>query len=255
MAEIPSVFHQEARTGGARLDEAAAIQRVKEFQLLLDQSRAIHDRNVARGMLDARDPEYTALDAQINQRRFAIEKFAEAIDPAIASRIKSRAPYLWPYRLCREATDELLGALQDIEMRAEVLGPTAARLDPTALHPWAWEPAAELWANEYYAEAVRSASSRIFDTELPKKVGVPGYKIAEAFSKEAPSQGKPRLRFSVFREGTENWTNAHDAAKFLGMGCEKGGGIRNLVTHGGRAPDKETALEMLAALSLIAALG
>ena len=34
------------------------------------------------------------------------------------------------------------------------------------------------------------------------------------------------------------------------MGCEKG--IRNLVTHGGRKPDEQTALEMLAALSLLA---
>ena len=34
------------------------------------------------------------------------------------------------------------------------------------------------------------------------------------------------------------------------MGCEKG--IRNLVTHGGRKPDQQTALEMLAALSMLA---
>lgn len=74
--------------------------------------------------------------------------------------------------------------------------------------------------------------------------------IGEAFSEKAPTSNSPRLRFAGLKERTEDWHNAVDGARYFGMGCEKG--IRNLVTHGGRKPDEQTALEMLAALSLLA---
>ena len=132
-----------------------------------------------------------------------------------------------------------------------LMGP-GPQLDANLLHPWVWWPAQKLWADHYYPESVRAAASRIFDEELAKKLGVPKGKsgIGEAFSKNPPTPNSPRLRFPGLIDGTDDWSNAVDGARFFGMGCEAG--IRNLVTHGSRRPDEQTALEMLAALSVLA---
>jgi hypothetical protein len=110
-----------------------------------------------------------------------------------------------------------------------------------------------LWVTGHYAEAVRVAASRILDDELPDKLGVPhgsSTSMGEVFSDKPPTAGSPRLRFYEFAVGTEDWHNAHNGAKFFGMGCEAA--IRNLITHGARKPEEEDALEMLAALSVLA---
>jgi hypothetical protein len=115
-----------------------------------------------------------------------------------------------------------------------------------------WQAAEGLWRDGHYPEAVRKAASRILDDELPDKLGVPrgSSGMGDAFSEKPPGKGSPRLRFREFPADSEDWRSAHEGAKFFGMGCEKG--IRNLVTHGARKPDQQTALEMLAVLSVLA---
>jgi hypothetical protein len=135
------------------------------------------------------------------------------------------------------------------------LGPVLATrgpLEAARFHRWVWEPAEPFWVAGHYPEAVWKAASRILDDELPDKLGVPrgSSSMGDAFSDKPPTTGNPRLRFRQFAVDTEDWRNAHNGARFFGMGCEAA--IRNLVTHGARKPDQQTSLEMLAALSLLA---
>lgn len=146
---------------------------------------------------------------------------------------------------------ELLGSLRDQERVDAILEPVGPRLAAAKLDPWAWEPASKLWDDEHYAEAVKAAASP-FDDELPRKLGLPrgGAGPSEAFSEQPATTDMRRLRFRQYPEGSDDWKNAHNGAKFLGMGLVAG--VRNLVTHGGRRPDEREALEMLAGLSLFA---
>ena len=103
---------------------------------------------------------------------------------------------------------------------------------------------------------MQGAARALFDDHLPAKLGVPRAKSAKdlasaAFSTDPPEPGKPRLRLPDYPEGTPDWTSQHQGAAFLGMGCAQL--IRNLVTHGAQVGE-QTALEQLAALSLLARL-
>ena len=60
----------------------------------------------------------------------------------------------------------------------------------------------------------------------------------------------PRLRLPGFTPGTDDFKSAQDGAKLFGMGCFQS--IRNLTTHQQEQPSEDRALEMLAALSLLA---
>lgn len=73
--------------------------------------------------------------------------------------------------------------------------------------------------------------------------------MTAAFSPKDPKSGEPRLRFTEFPAGSENWTNAHEGAMAFGRGCMMR--VRNLYNHG-HEPSEQEALEALAALSLLA---
>jgi hypothetical protein len=76
--------------------------------------------------------------------------------------------------------------------------------------------------------------------------------VAQAFSTDPPTAGNPRLRLDDCPDPSPSWTSQHEGARFFGMGCAQL--IRNLATHVGSQPDEQTALEQLAALSLLARL-
>jgi hypothetical protein len=138
-------------------------------------------------------------------------------------------------------------------MREEVFGPLGPQLSAEQLHPWVWEAAVRLWDGGHRRAAVQQAASAIFDGFFPAKLGlIKGAKgtdpraLSGAFN---PSPGSPRLRFPDLVEGTQDWTNAHEGAMYLGFACAQA--LRNIATHGTEEIDEDVALESLAALSLL----
>jgi hypothetical protein len=128
----------------------------------------------------------------------------------------------------------LRSAVQRREEVARELGPSGPSLSAGEMHPAVWGAGAHLWSGGHRRAALQQASSAIFDAMLPAKLGVAkGASAAEpssAFSTSDPTSDSPRLRFARVRvEDEKDWRNAHDGARFIGMGCQAY--IRNLTTH------------------------
>lgn len=148
--------------------------------------------------------------------------------------------------------DEVIGRLLSDAEIDEILEPEGPRLSAKDLHPWVWHAAVDLWSDGYHREALQTAATAVFDRHLPAKLGIqmkPADLVGIAFSLDPPAPDKPRLRMTGFQEGTDSWKNAHEGARYLGIGCVKA--IRNLSTH--ELEHKEQrALEQLACLSTFA---
>ena len=127
---------------------------------------------------------------------------------------------------------------------------------PESIHDDLWAAAETQWSARCYRDAVQRAAVVGFDRLLPTKLGVAKGSSASdpsnAFSEKDPVPGSPRLRFLAFEENTEDWRNAHEGARFLGMGCQKY--IRNLTSHDTTELDVGVAMEEIAALSFFARL-
>ena len=146
-------------------------------------------------------------------------------------------------------TSILAGILTEYEAR-QIAAPDLASDE---LHPWIAGAVAGLWEDGYHRQAVDEAT-RSVEIRLKSKVGredLAGVAlVTEAFSVEPPRPGAPRLRFPSFEQGTLAWTNAHEGALHYARGCVMR--IRNLYEHHDEEPDRQVALESLAALSLLA---
>lgn len=146
----------------------------------------------------------------------------------------------------------VLRALSE-SLHSELDPPDDPTVGMTGLHSWVTDAASSLWNDGHYVQAVQAASS-IIETRLRAKLGKHTGSAASlfpgAFSPEAPKKGNPRLRFSGFDpQGSDVWKSAHEGVGSFGRGCMLR--IRNLASHG-TGMDDQTALESLAALSLLA---
>jgi len=154
------------------------------------------------------------------------------------------------------ACDELIGLLGGQERFDQVMGVQGPKLAAASMHPWVWNAAAQLWEDGHRRAAVQQAASAIFDGYVPAALGVPkgdsSSDPSSAFSDKSPAPNSPRFHLPGFTEGTADWSNAHEGAKFLGMACQKY--VRNLSTHSPGEIDEDEALEQLAMLSLFARL-
>ena len=151
------------------------------------------------------------------------------------------------------AIDELVGILQGRAKFAQILGQAGPKLAAEDMHPWVWEEAAPRWDAGFYRDAVQSAATRIFDVELPKKLGLQPVKDpADLFAAFAPDRpaSKPTLRFPDIDPTDPSWESVHRGAMLVGQGCVKG--IRNPRTHRLEVREDQVALEELATLSLLA---
>ncbi|MFP8959030.1 TIGR02391 family protein [Streptomyces nanhaiensis] len=153
----------------------------------------------------------------------------------------------------RTAAAQALGMASSAEEIAAFLRPTSPAIAADCLHPWAWEPAAPLWAAEARQDAVLAAA-RTVNRRLQQKLG--RHDIGEtdlcmqAFDLKAAQPGKPRLRFPGNRT-TATWRARQDGAKYFTAGAFLA--IRNVAAHE-EAVDwsRQDALEHLAALSIVA---
>jgi uncharacterized protein (TIGR02391 family) len=148
----------------------------------------------------------------------------------------------------------LRGALRDAQETLDIVGVTGPRIAAADLHPTVWNPAARLWDDGHYRQAVESAATAV-DDALRAKLGRSDIRgrdlIAQAFTEDDPEPGKPRLRFTdINPDDKKRWVDAHQGTMHFGIGCMMA--IRNLVAHNPDEIDPQVALEQLAALSVLA---
>ena len=107
--------------------------------------------------------------------------------------------------------------------RAErILGTPGPKLAASGLHPWVWDAASGLWADEHYLDAVAAAASLV-DRNLQAKLGrsdVSGASlVTAAFSSDDPQPDRPRLRVPDVEPGSQDRTSRHQGAMNFGRGC------------------------------------
>jgi uncharacterized protein (TIGR02391 family) len=128
------------------------------------------------------------------------------------------------------------------------------RLSAGAMHPLIWRAASAQWATGHRHEAVLAATKAV-NSRVQERVDrrdISEVKLVrEAFSEKAPEAGKPRLRFTHIGD-EQTRESMRQGVMGFGTGCFQA--IRNPVGH---LPnelhelDEQTALERLAALSLL----
>ncbi|MER0429923.1 TIGR02391 family protein [Streptomyces microflavus] len=213
--------------------------------------------------------------AQINKQIAAIDadqnawNWPEASDDLLLLEAEARiiqnayVPKLGDYELnmnerdrwvaARHATIQALARANSADEIAAFLRPSSPSLAADALHPWVWEPAAQLWGAGAHRDAVLTAA-RTVNARLQQKLS--RHDIGEtdlcmqSFDPKPPSAGKPRLRFDGDRE-TQTWKARQEGAKYFSAGAFLG--IRNLAAHQETVTwTEQEALEYLASFSVVA---
>ena len=231
-----------------------ALKKVEAFEDLCEKSIRLRD-TYPRDWFD--NPQWKAVDAEIDRALSQIEAIAQEVDPRLAKKLRSVDPVI-THQNKRDASRELWGAINTMGETADILGPQGPKLAAQDLHPWVWNAAAALWSDGHRRAAVQAAATALFDTYAPAKLGLQrdtrggADLMGKAFSKDPPGPGAPRLRFTAITLGTPEWNSAHEGAMKLGQGAAQA--IRNLTTHDLSEPDEQEALEMLAVLSYVARL-
>lgn len=233
------------------MDREGVIVKMLSFRVLLRTSHELWSRHPH----DYSElPSWKETDEQIRLGLPAIKRLAERIDPSLGNTLlEGSSAYLWPWSQVDNATLGLIGTLKSEEEVDSLLGPAGPQISAGRLHPWVWGPAASLWDDGHRRAAIQAASTQL-DLALQAKlnrfdVGATDL-VTQAFTIDAPEMGKPRLRFRGLSPGTDIYKSAHKGAMYFGRGCFMA--IRNLATHDLTEPEEQVALELLAALSVMA---
>lgn len=146
-----------------------------------------------------------------------------------------------------------IAALRREQELREKLGEDAPQISAGQLHPWVWSGARSLWQSGHYRSAVEDAAKKL-NAETQNKVGRRDISetdlFKQAFSLDAPANGRPRLRRRK-PDDTDTYKSVQRGAWALAEGVYAG--IRNPFNHEDpRDVDEQTALEYLAALSVLA---
>ena len=140
-------------------------------------------------------------------------------------------------------------------MEAEVrerMRPDSPDLAAEQMHPWVWSAAQPLWQagnrQEAIQTAARSVNARLQQKLMRRNLGEAAL-CRESFSTDAPTDGRPRLRFPGDRTSS-TWRSRQGGARDFGAGCFEA--IRNPAAHEHNLElSDQVALEQLAAFSLL----
>lgn len=149
-----------------------------------------------------------------------------------------------------------LQAIGVLTLGEEVRGrmrPDSPDLVADQFHPWVWEAAAPLWFAGSPQAAVLAAAQSV-NARLQQKLARTDTSDAslarEAFSRNDPVPGHPRLRFPGDHT-SEIWRSRQNGGIDFGAGCFEG--LRNPAAHEHEMHlTEQVALEQLAAFSLLA---
>ena len=157
----------------------------------------------------------------------------------------------------RDAARRLIARLDSAQEVASRLGggDTSPRITAASLHILIWTAAQAQWSTGHRHEAVLAAAKAV-NSHLQAKVARRDLSesklVRECFSDKRPEIGKPRLRFPHIADQQTRESMRQGAMDF-GAGCFAA--IRNPIGHLPNDEvelDEQTALERLAALSLLA---
>lgn len=211
-----------------------------------------------RGALASRDAfEETYSWASYNRKVHlllpAVLRIAEKFDPALVAPIQRNVGTTETI-LVTNAVDQLYGTVEQRDELDTLLGPAGPQLAAGTMHPWVWESAARLWDDGHRREAIQAAATHI-DLQMQAKLeraDVSGSElVTQAFTAAHPESSRASLAYACQLD-TRNrqLRSAHQGAMSFGQGCFLA--IRNLSTHTLDQPEEQRALELLAALSVLA---
>lgn len=192
---------------------------------------------------------YVGTDEQVAAQLFVVERIWQR---TIGAPPRAAASGYDPYAIYRMWAAKCVSAIErEAEVR-ENLGDDAPTLNASRLHPWVWDGARSLWQSGHYGEAVEAAAKKV-NAEAQNKVG--RRDIAETdlfnqvFSKDQPEPNNPRLRLSS-DDGGKTALSVRRGIRAFAEGCFAA--MRNPLAHDGVDLSDTTALEQLAALSILA---
>ncbi|MFI6280493.1 TIGR02391 family protein [Streptomyces sp. NPDC050988] len=230
------------------MDHAYAIEKLSKFLGGVNQHLSdLDSANMMEGVVLPDPPQ--ELELEEVRARLIESAYVPNLGGYVADEYGQRQRW-W---IAREAAIQALGRAQSAEEIAAFLRPASPSIAADALHPWVWEPAAQLWAAGARQDAVLTAA-RTVNRRLQQKLN--RHDIGEtdlcmqSFDMKAPAEGKPRLRFAGDRS-TPTWKARQDGAKYTAAGAFLA--IRNLAAHEDEVSwTEQEALEYLATFSVIA---
>jgi len=149
-----------------------------------------------------------------------------------------------------DACDQIVGRLEGMARKADIEAPP--ELGVRAMHPLIWGAAGGLWRGGHYREAVTGAAQALVDhvKTLTNRRDVPDTNIwQQAFSKDSPEPGKPRLRWPG-DPNDQTVKSMNEGLRQFAPGAQMT--IRNPATHAVEQVSEQDGLERLAVLSLLA---
>lgn len=193
-----------------------------------------------------------ASDVEVTKQAPVVEKILDRVIPNWRTEVPdTSANNRWSrHREAAIRAREELVREQEVE---ENLGENAPELSAAQLHPWIWSGAKSLWQSGHYRESVEGAIKKL-NAETQNKVGRRDISetdlFKQAFSKDAPSPGKARLR-RMSDDGSKTYDSVQRGAMNFAEGVFAG--IRNPLSHeADQELSEQEALEYLAALSVLA---
>ncbi|WP_203981061.1 TIGR02391 family protein [Planotetraspora silvatica] len=206
-------------------------------------------RDYERSLVDDRDHDAVveALQVVLRLSRTA-HSIMRRVDPRLIG------GFAWDERWqIAQDVNIALGILADQKEVDENLYLGGPSIRAAQLHSWVWDAASTFWDAGHYREAVEQAA-RAISAHAQRKLGrkdiSEGALLKQAFTREDPKSGAPRLRFPGDRS-TETWRSRQDGAVAFASGCFSG--IRNIAVHQHTLDwDEQEALEYLASFSVLA---
>lgn len=182
--------------------------------------------------------------------QFGVQGFGGSVDP-IASwhTVTQPKPLLEPPNII-DACDQMIGSLESMAAEAEAAAPPT--VDVAQMHPAVWGQSARLWRDGHYRQAVSAGADSVVQLV---KARTGRYEIEDtsqwqqAFSKDDPEPGKPRLRWPG-DQTDKTVISMNSGLRQFAPGAQMT--IRNPATHGPGEMTKQEAVERLSVLSLLA---
>lgn len=179
-----------------------------------------------------------------------VRQILKALDTSLADRLNLDAPA--GEETARNLVHQAIGMLDDMDEWDANLTPDAPTLPADQLHRWVWDAARTYWESKHYRAAVNAAATAInahTQTKIDRRDLFDRDLMNQAFP-SSPRSDQVYLRLPGDMED-RTVKSRNQALRPYAEGCFAG--IRNPATHEHGADwDEQTALERLAALSVLA---
>jgi hypothetical protein len=239
------------------MDHIWAAGRLRDFVLKIDH--LTHLDSLSLGERVAAAPQFQDTADELLTLDPVIRDLMNAARPGLGDYVTlNESPFAHPSETywSTEVKPCALQAIGIHELGEEArcrMRPDSPDLAADQLHPWVWEAAAPMWHAGSTQAAVLAAAQSV-NARLQQKLDRYDCSDAglcrEAFSRDDPAPGRPRLRFAGDRT-SDTWRSRQNGGVQFGAGCFEG--LRNPAAHEHelRLPE-QIALEQLAAFSVLA---